>query len=71
MPEKTYTMGDLAREFGLQTWQVQRVANLGKLPEHPKVGNLRVVYQSDLPACRAALEGAGYLHHGRSVKEGE
>lgn len=61
MPERCYTLGDLKRIFGVGVRQIQYLHDIGKLPNHPKVGNYRVVYESDLPRCLEVFREAGYL----------
>lgn len=56
-----FTMGDIARRYGLATWQVRRLFQAGKLPPAARVGAYRVVSAADLPAVEAALVAAGYL----------
>ena len=55
-----YTLGELAKHFGVETWQVQRLADRGQIP-FTKVGNLRTVKRSDLRVVELKLIDAGYL----------
>jgi hypothetical protein len=55
------TLGDIARRYGLQTWQVRRLYERRILPEPARVGSARVVHPDDLPKIEAALRQAGYL----------
>lgn len=60
MDNTPLTLGEVARHFGLQRWQVQRLAEQDRFA-YVRVGDRRVVYQADLPAVRQALVNAGYL----------
>jgi DNA-binding transcriptional MerR regulator len=55
------TIGDVAKHFGCQAWQVRRLFERGLLPQAPRVGAYRVVAAADLPLVEAALRRAGYL----------
>ena len=57
----TYTIGAIARHFGVDVWQVRGAILRGLLAEPPRVGIYRVWVESDLPRVRAALVAAGYL----------
>lgn len=64
MPETVppcYSIGAVAKRFGLPTWQVRRIIERGFLPEPARVGPYRVFRVEELPAVRAALIKAGYL----------
>jgi DNA-binding transcriptional MerR regulator len=61
MPVPPLTIGDVARHFGCETWQVRRVITTGRVPEPPRLGAYRVFYPSDLPHIETALRAAGYL----------
>ena len=52
---------DASRELGCQQWHVQRVCEIGKFPEPPRIGRQRAFRRSDLPALRKALQEVGYL----------
>lgn len=54
------TLGQVAEWYGVRVWQVQRLADLGRLPVS-RAGRLRVVNEDDLPAVEAELRRAGYL----------
>jgi DNA-binding transcriptional MerR regulator len=56
-----YTMGQLARRYGCQSWQVRRLFERGLLPPASRVGPYRVVSEADLPAVEFALQKAGYI----------
>lgn len=56
------TMGDIARRFGCQPWQVRRIYERGILPPAERVGQNRVVRAEDVPSVEAALRSAGYLN---------
>ncbi len=55
------TIGQVARRFGVPTWQVRRLDETRKLPEPARVGAYRVVGAEDLPRIEEALHAAGYL----------
>jgi DNA-binding transcriptional MerR regulator len=56
-----YTIGKLAKHFGVPPWRVRRAIERGFLPEPPRVGAYRVFLAQDLPDIEAALRLAGYL----------
>ncbi len=56
-----WTIGPLARRFGVSAWKVRRVFERGLLPEPGRAGCYRILPESDLPALEAALRRAGYL----------
>jgi hypothetical protein len=58
---QTYTLGDLARRYGLPTWKVRRLFERGLLEEPGRAGMYRVVTEADLPAVEEALVRAGYI----------
>jgi hypothetical protein len=55
------SLGDVARRYGIQTWQVRRLFERGLLPEPSRVASFRVILADQLPAVEAALRAAGYL----------
>jgi DNA-binding transcriptional MerR regulator len=55
------TIGDVARRFGCEPWQVRRLFERGLLPPAERLGAYRVVAASDLTAVEKALLTAGYL----------
>ena len=55
------TMGEVARRFGCEPWQVRRLYERRLLPPAPRVGAYRVVPLADLPRVETALRAAGYL----------
>jgi len=59
--EQVMTLGDVARELGIQLWQVRRLYERGLLPEPPRVAGARVVRREELAKIEAALKEAGYL----------
>jgi DNA-binding transcriptional MerR regulator len=61
MSRQTYTLGDVARHFGVEVWQVRRLYERGILPPAARVGLYRVVTTDDLPIVERALRSAGYL----------
>lgn len=62
MTVSTYlTIGNVARYFGCQPWQVRRAIERKLLDEPPRVGAYRVFVATDLPRIEAALRAAGYL----------
>lgn len=62
MTKTLLTMGDIARHYGLDTWQVRRLFERKMLPPALRCGLYRVVPVTELPNVEAALRGAGYLH---------
>lgn len=58
---KMMTLGDVARKYGLQTWQVRRLYERRILPEPSRVGSSRAVPETDLPVIEAKLIEYGYL----------
>jgi hypothetical protein len=61
-------LGDVAKRFGCQLWQVQRLYDRGKVPAANvhivgENGNKkeRVVYVSELPTFKSLLADAGYV----------
>lgn len=62
MPASLYlTIGNVARYFRCQPWQVRRAIERKLLEEPPRVGAYRVFVAADLPRIEAALRVAGYL----------
>jgi hypothetical protein len=57
----TLTLGDVARRFGCDLWQVRSLYTRGILPEPARVGIYRTVKEDDVPAIEAALRKAGYI----------
>jgi hypothetical protein len=56
---KPLSISDAAAALGVPAWQVRILFKGGTLPEPPRVGPYRVLFASDLPAIRAALEKQG------------
>jgi DNA-binding transcriptional MerR regulator len=62
MSDKNYlTLGELARRFGCQLWQVRRLYERGLLPPAKRIGQYRVVDERDLGTVQRALLAAGYI----------
>jgi DNA-binding transcriptional MerR regulator len=61
------TLGQVATQFGVRTWQVRRLYERKLLPPALRVGQYRVVPEADLPLVEQALRTAGYLRHGREA----
>lgn len=59
--EKMLTLGQVAKHFGVRTWQVDRLFSRKLLPEPQRVGILRVIPESQLPDVEKALRAGGYL----------
>jgi hypothetical protein len=59
-----YTLGSLARRWGVPVWKIRRVFERRLLPEPSRLGNYRVVAARDLPSLERALRKAGYLPAG-------
>jgi hypothetical protein len=55
------TIGTVARQLGVPTWQVRRVIERGLVPEPPRAGAYRIFSIADLPKIEGALRRAGYL----------
>ena len=61
------TLGQVAKRFGCFTWQVARLFERGILPPAARLGNYRVVAESDLPIIRQALEKCGYIQQDAEI----
>jgi len=61
MSNPVVTIGDAAKRFGVQPWQVRRLFERGLLPPAPRVGAYRVIAVEDLEKVEAALKAVGYL----------
>jgi hypothetical protein len=57
-------LGTVARRFNLPLWKIRRIYQRGLLPEPERVGNYRVVRETDLPKVERALIAASYLPEG-------
>jgi hypothetical protein len=55
------TLGQVARHFGCQLWQVRRVFERGLLEEPARVGAFRVIAREELHRLERALREGGYL----------
>jgi hypothetical protein len=55
------TTAQIARHYGLETWQVRRLYERKILPPAERFGLLRVIFDEDLPAVEAGLRKLGYL----------
>jgi DNA-binding transcriptional MerR regulator len=64
MPPIPLTIGEVAKRFGCQAWQVRRVITRGLLAEPSRVGVYRVFFAEQLPDIEAALRQGGYLPTG-------
>ncbi|MFO0815929.1 MAG: hypothetical protein U0796_22150 [Gemmatales bacterium] len=61
MSIELFTLGDIARRYRVQLWQVRRLYERGYLPEPAtRLGGARIVTADDLPTIKAALKRAGY-----------
>ena len=60
-PLPAYSLGEVAKRFGCQLWQVRRLFERGILPEPPRVGQYRVIPEGDLSRVEEALRSVGYL----------
>jgi hypothetical protein len=56
-----FTIGQLAKRFGCQTWQVGRLFERRLLPEPMRIAGNRVIRADELPAVEQALEQCGYI----------
>jgi hypothetical protein len=63
---EVYTIGGLARHFGVEAWQVRRLFQRNLLPPAARLGAWRVVTADDLPVVEQALRSAGYLARPRN-----
>lgn len=63
MGQQQLTLGQVADEFGVHLWQVQRVYERNMVPAENvhRFGRWRGVSTNELPVIREALERAGYL----------
>jgi hypothetical protein len=55
------TLGPVAAEFGVKTWQVRALFERGILPPADRIGPYRVVHRRDFPKIEAGLRTLGYL----------
>jgi hypothetical protein len=58
---RAYTLGAVAKRYGVRLWQVRRLYERRILPEPARLGLYRVVTDADLPTIHRALIAAGYL----------
>jgi hypothetical protein len=56
-----FTIGGLAKRYGLPAWKVRRIFERGLIPEPARLGAYRVVAVRELPQIEDALRKAGYL----------
>ncbi len=63
MSGKFLTLGEVARLFNCQLWQVRRVYERGLLPDALRVGKQRVVPKKDLPKLRKVMVAERYIRH--------
>ena len=61
LQQTPFTIGQVARRYRLETWQVRQAIKRGFLNEPLRVGPYRVFFQDDLPGVEKALHAAGYL----------
>jgi hypothetical protein len=59
-----WTVGSIAKRYGVAPWQVRRLFERGLLPEPCRLGFYRVLDEADLPVVEDALRRAGYLREG-------
>jgi hypothetical protein len=59
--DTVFTVGGVAKRFGVAPWRVRRLFERGLLPPPSRLGLNRVVNGSDLPKIETALRDAGYL----------
>jgi DNA-binding transcriptional MerR regulator len=71
MPHKHFTLGAVARRYGVPVWQVRRLFERHLLPEPARIGNYRVVPSADLEKVEQALRDAGYLPAALEVNRAE
>lgn len=58
---KIHSLGDVARYFGVQLWQVRRLFERGILPEPGRIGRYRIILGMQMPKVKDALIKAGYI----------
>lgn len=64
------TTGDVARELGVEQWQVRRLFQDGTLPPTPRAGGgVRIITPKQVPAIRKALIKRGFLKVQEQVSE--
>lgn len=63
-----FTLGDLARRWGVATWQIRRLYETGVLPPAARVGAYRIVAAGDVWRVERALESVGYLPRKEAVE---
>jgi hypothetical protein len=59
-----YTVGDLARRWGIEEWKIRRVFDCGDLPQPRRFGLYRIIPSEDVHALVEALKARGYLPEG-------
>jgi DNA-binding transcriptional MerR regulator len=62
-----FTIGAVARHFGIPTWQVRRAIERGLITEPPRLGAYRVFTAGDLLNIEHGLRAAGYLPRGQGA----
>lgn len=60
-PPGWLTVGQIAKRFGVDMWQVQKLFERGLLPTPQKIGVYRVLPEAAMPAVEKALREWGYL----------
>jgi hypothetical protein len=55
------TLGQVGEIFGLPTWKIRRLYERGLLPAASRVGNYRVVNESDLASIESVIKSEGYV----------
>jgi hypothetical protein len=58
------TLGEVARQLGVEQWQIRRVLKCGDIPATARIRHYRIFYPEDLPALVEALRRRGYLPEG-------
>ena len=59
--QKLLTLGEAAERLGAQVWRLRRLIERGLYPEPQRIGQSRVVAESELPRIRELMEQEGYL----------
>jgi hypothetical protein len=60
-PPGNLTLGQAAAALGLRDWQLARIFRRRLVPEPARLGRMRMIAVSDLPALRRVAEKVGYL----------
>jgi hypothetical protein len=68
MPEQ-FTVGQVAKMYGLPRWKLMRLFEHGHLPEPKRCGPFRMLTPSDLPEIERVLRERGYIATATKAEE--